>query len=151
MTNNLNKHEVQLRDMKDIKETSMDVNLVVQSMINEYNGCKSQIISITYQTSMDNKYTTNYIKEKWKTELNIEVTEDNWIEIWTTHQTSTSSRAGREFSCKNLSRFFITPKQKCKQVHKQVQCWRACGDVNVDHAHVFWKCHKIGTWKMIHK
>ena len=82
--------------------------------------------------------------------MDIEITDEAWIRMWRMHHSSTNSRVWREFSRKNLSRFFITPKIKRRQVHKQI-CWREYGEVNVDHSHIFWKCTKIQNfWEMVH-
>lgn len=44
---------------------------------------------------------------------------------------------------KNLIRFFITPKLKSKQLQRQQICSRECGETDVDHSHIFWKCPKL--------
>ena len=147
---------LQLRDYytKEIEGKAQgETNGVVQIMINKYKGYKIRMVSGMYQQLMGNeKYTTDYIKEKWEKELDIKITEEDWIRMWTTHHSSTNSRVWREFSWKNLSRFFITPKIKSRQIKKQMGCWRECGEVNADHAHVFWKCVKIQCfWEMINE
>ena len=98
----------------------------------------------------DGKHSTNYIKEKWEKELEIEITEEDWISMWRTHHSSTNSRVWREFAWKNQSRYFITPKIMSRQIKKQMGCWRECGEVNADHSHIFWKCNKIQKyWEMV--
>ena len=72
--------------------------------------------------------------------------------MWKTHQKSTSSRSWREFSWKNLIRFFITPKARSKYLKMSQPCWRGCGSINADHAHIFWECDKVQIfWRTVHK
>uniref|UniRef100_A0A8C7X324 Reverse transcriptase domain-containing protein n=1 Tax=Oryzias sinensis TaxID=183150 RepID=A0A8C7X324_9TELE len=48
------------------------------------------------------------------------------------------------------TRFFITPKLKNKQLKTNQSYWRRCGEINVDHSHVFWKCTNVtGFLKMV--
>ena len=155
----LDKHEffmyLQLRDYykKEIEfKEPKKLNGVIQIMVQKYNGKQIRLISAIYQELMGNEnYSTHYIKEKWEKELDIEITKEDWIKMWGIHHSATNSRIWREFSWKNLSRFFITPKIKSKQVHKQMKCWRECGETDVDHSHIFWKCLKIQRfWEMLH-
>ena len=69
------------------------------------------------------KNITNYIKEKRESDLNIEISDKDWLNMWKMHQTATNLQMWREFS--NLS------------------CWRECGALSSDHSHVFWKCDKV--------
>ena len=81
----------------------------------------------------------------------IDITDQQWQEMWKTHQTSTSSQSLREFSWKNLIRFFIMPKIKNKYLKTNYMCWRECGDLEAGHAHIFWKCNKIARfWGIVH-
>ena len=110
------------------------------------------MISALYQKLTLNKNTTNYIKEKWESELNIEISDKDWLNMWKMHQTTTNSRTWREFSWKNLVRFFITPKVKSNYLSVNLPCWRECGALSSDHSHVFWNCDKVQLfWKMVHK
>ncbi len=55
---------------------------------------------------------------------------------------TSSSGHWREFSWKNMIRFFITPKIKQHQKgHPSYgRCWRECGNAQADHFHIFWDC-----------
>ena len=87
--------------------------------------------------------TTLYARLKWERELGVNISEDEWLHIWRTHQSTTSSHAWRLFCWKNLIRFFITPKFQNKYLSVPQPCWRKCGATNLDHSHVFWLCPKI--------
>lgn len=126
---------------------------MIQIIINTYKEIKVRIISGLYKKLISNKHSTKYIKEKWESEFKIKITDEEWLNMWKTHEnhTSTSSRIWREFSWKNLIRFFISPKVKSKQLNKNIPCWRDCGVMNVDHSQIFWKCDKIRRfWKMLY-
>ena len=58
----------------------------------------------------------------------------------------TNSLVWREFCWKNLTRFFITPKIKSRQLGVQQQCWRLCGNMEANHSHIFWNCTKIRSY-----
>ena len=63
---------------------------------------------------------------------------------------TSSSGHWREFSWKNMIRFFITP--KIKQLQKGQpsygRCWRESGNSQADHFHVFWDCPIIRScWR----
>ena len=92
------------------RDPSMEVWGVTQLLIKSFVGTSFRIISKLYKALTANKNSTNYIKEKWELELSIDITDQQWQEMWKTLQTSTSSQSGREFSLKNLIRFFIPPK-----------------------------------------
>lgn len=68
------------------------------------------------------------------------ITDETWLNILETQQSSTNSRSWREFCWMNFIRFFITPKLKSKQTGSQHPCWRECGQSRVDHSHIFWSC-----------
>lgn len=73
---------------------------------------------------------------------------NSWRHVAECQSSSTNSRTWRDFCWKNLICFFISPKQKSKQT--QLCCWRGCGEIVVDHAHVFCSCPSIQTfWKEV--
>lgn len=152
------KHEfyryLQLRNYfrKEIRvDPSSEMNGVIKILIKAYKESKIKIISELHKNIIRNRHSTKYIKEKWESELNINSSDEDWQNMVKMHYTSTSSRNWREFSWKNLVRFFITPKVNSKQLSKNIPCWRDCGELNAGHAHVFWKCDKITQfWIMIH-
>jgi hypothetical protein len=90
--------------------------------------------------------TTNYIKPKWEEELNIEITNETWLNVFETQLNSTNSITWREFCWKNVIHFFITPKLKSKQTDSQHPCCRECGLSRADHTHIFWSCPAIETY-----
>ena len=147
---------LQLRDYykKEIEiDPSTEVNGVIQIIMNTYKGKKIRIISALYKTLTTTKHSTKYIKEKWESEFNTKISDDDWQDMWKTHQTTTNSRIWREFSWKNLVRFFITPKVKSKYNNTNLTCWRECGVKDAaDHSHIFWKCHKVFKfWGIVHE
>ena len=141
---------LQMRDYfkREIESDSpKEVNGVIQIIIKAYQDSNIRIISAMYRgLNTNDKHSTKYIKTKWEKELNVQISDEDWHDMWRAHHSSTSSRTWREFSWKNLIRFFITPKVKSKQLNKSQKCWRECGSYNVDHAHVFWNCHCFGRW-----
>lgn len=89
-------------------------------------------------------------KRNGKRELGINISEDDWLLIWQTQQTSTSSWMWRLHRWKNTIRYFITPKITGKHTLLIQPCWRKCGDINVHHSHIFWSCPKVSPfWKDI--
>lgn len=132
-------------------DPSMEVNSMIQTVINVSKGKNFKAISKLYDNLTINKNTTNYIKEKWESELSIEISHNDWLNMCKIHQKSTGSRTWREF-WKNLIGFFITPKVKSKYGNENQPCWRRCGSRNADHINVFWKCERTGVfWKTVHK
>ena len=124
---------------------------VTQLLIKSYAGISFRIILALYKALTVNKNSTKYIKEKWESELSIDITDQQWQEMWKTHQTTTSSQSWREFSWKNLIWFFITPKIKNKYSKTNYLCWRECGELEAGHAPIFWKCNKtVRFWGMVH-
>lgn len=67
-----------------------------------------------------------------------------------TQCTTTGSQIWREFGWKNLTRFFITPQIKSRQLKTQQPCWRLCGNQEGNHSHVFWCCCKLRPfWNVV--
>ena len=120
------------------------IQLIAQTYIK---GTK-KIVSKLYQGMLNcRKHSTEYIKEKWEKELNTQITAEQWINICETQYTTTSSNTWREFCWKNITRYFITPKIKSKQLGIPQTCWRGCVDEEANHYHVFWGCSRIqGYW-----
>ena len=83
--------------------------------------------------------------------MGVNISEEDWLHIWRTQQSTASSRTWREHCWKNIIRFFIIPKLRSKFVSVSQPCWRECGAVNVNHAHVFWLCPDIVQfWEDVH-
>lgn len=81
--------------------------------------------------------------------LDIEITKDMWLKAWEIQSSSTNSWSWRAFCWKNLINFFTNQKWK-KQTAAQLCCWRKCGEIMADHAHVFWSCPPIQSfWKEV--
>lgn len=71
---------LQLRDYygKCIRrKSSMEENGVIQIIVNSYRGKKTRTISALYKALTTNKYSTTYIKEKWESEFNTQITDDD--------------------------------------------------------------------------
>ena len=146
---------LQLRDYfeREVKpNTNQDKNGVISIVIGTYNSGRYRIISALYQQLMESKgNSTLYVKQKWEKELGVNISEEDWLHIWRTQQSTASSRTWREHCWKNIIRFFITPKLRSKFVSVSQPCWRECGAVNVNHAHVFWLCPDIVQfWEDVH-
>lgn len=135
---------LQLRDyfIKEIRP-SETINEVIGVIIKSYKQKGSRPISAFYQALTESRReSTLYIKAKWEAELEIKIQEE-WYYMCETQCTSTNSLIWREFCWKNLTRYFITPKMKPKQLATQQVCWRLCGCVEADHTHIFWSCAKM--------
>lgn len=91
-------------------------------------------------------HSTSYIREKWEKELGVEIMPDEWEIIIGTQITTTNSQKWRDFSWKNIVRYFITPKLKSRQTGQLPECWRECGHCPADHTHVFWGCTVLDSF-----
>lgn len=79
------------------------------------------------------------------------ITNQQWENMCETVFSTTCSMYWREFSWKNLVRYFITPKMKPFLEKSQQRCWRGCKDNDANHFHIFWSCPKIHVfWKNIY-
>lgn len=126
---------------KEINTQSNEIiNLISQTY---YKGCKS-VISKLYQGILKSRGTsTDYIKGRWERELSSVITSEQWDNMCETAISTSSSAYWREFSWKNLVRFFITPKQ---QTRGNSSCWRSCGETVANHTHIFWSCRKLSKF-----
>lgn len=90
---------------------------VIQIFMDAYNlGNRNGLVSRLYRSTVTmNKDETNYAKQRRVKGLNIVITEEEWLHTWKT-SSSTSSHTWRDFCWKNQTHFFITPKQKSKQI-----------------------------------
>uniref|UniRef100_A0A8D0ATN1 Uncharacterized protein n=1 Tax=Sander lucioperca TaxID=283035 RepID=A0A8D0ATN1_SANLU len=123
------------------------INKVIGVIMDSYKQKGSRPISAFYQALGESRgESTLYIKAKWETELKIQIQEEEWYHMCETQCTSTNSLIWREFCWKNLTRYFITPKIKSRQLAIQQNCWRLCGSMEADHAHIFWNCTKMRTY-----
>ena len=83
---------------------------------------------------------TAYIKEKWEKEAGRMLSEEEWENISEQQWKTTCSLSWREYSWKNIVRYFITPIQRKSQ---GTRCWRLCGENKANHFHIFWECPSI--------
>lgn len=67
--------------------------------------------------------TTLYVKQKWEKDLGVNISEDEWLHIWITQQSTASSSTWREYCWKNLIRFFVTPQIRSKFLSVTQPCW----------------------------
>ena len=128
-------------------EISLEGNDVIEVLTGAFKKTPSKIVSKLYKGLLKQQgRNTVYIKVKCEREFNVELSENDWQSMFKTQHTSTSSRTWREFGWKNLTRFFITPKIKNKQLGQQQYCWRNCGQLNANHSHIFWSCVQIQSF-----
>lgn len=146
---------LQLRNFfnRKIKHIDSNKNDLVEMIIGIYNSKTFRILSSLYKVFLKRSgCTTLDVKQRWETELEIVVTEEEWKYIWITQQSTTSSRIWREHCWKNIIRFFKTPKITAKYKSRVQPCWRECGYTNVNHAHIFWLCPKLTIfWDKVYR
>uniref|UniRef100_A0A3B5ADU2 Reverse transcriptase zinc-binding domain-containing protein n=1 Tax=Stegastes partitus TaxID=144197 RepID=A0A3B5ADU2_9TELE len=155
---NLQNHDffkyLQIRDyyIRNIQENKDKIHPIIKVFTQSYNNNIKRLVLLLYCCLMESiNESTQYVKAKWEKELNVEISEQMWLDMWKTTQTTTQSHSWREFTWKNQIRFFITPKITSK--HKKIQqpCWRLCDNMNTNHTHIFWNCMKIQSfWGRIH-
>ena len=136
---------LQLRNFydKEVKRhLSADINELIVFLTGAYKSTPSKIVSKLYSSLQKcNGRNSLYIKSKWEQELKVILSENDWLSMCSTQQSSISSRGCREFGWKNLIRFFITPHIKTKQI-QQRKCWRGCDHVIANHSQIFCTCLK---------
>lgn len=111
------------------------------------NKVVSSLYRVIRQASSDNTF---YIREKWEKEGNLPISAEEWESICKLQWETTCSNTWREYSWKNLTRFFITPLQQRTQM-PSTACWRSCGANEANHFHVFWDCPVLTPyWREIH-
>lgn len=107
----------------------------------------SKLYQALRQASPDN---TLYIKHRWEKESGIIISDEEWGNLWRLQWGTTCSNTWREYSWKNVSRFFITPLQQRTQL-PSTACWRACGAKEANHFHIFWDCPVVSPyWQDVH-
>ena len=112
-----------------------------------YQKVVSKLYGILQDMKGDN---TLNIKAKWEAEGNIDISTEEWERICEHQWKMTSSPTWREFSWKNVSRYFCTPAQK-RHFTNQSDCWRLCGETLANHFHVFWSCPSVVPfWRSVH-
>ena len=146
---------LQIRDFINRKilrredETAIEI---IQLFQNAYaDSTYQKIVSRLYGVLQDMKGdNTLNIKARWEAEGNIDISAEEWERICEHQWKMTSSPTWREFSWKNLSRFFCTPAQK-RHFTNQSDCWRLCGETLANHFHVFWSCPSVVPfWRSVH-
>lgn len=113
----------------------------------------------TYQKAISKLYValqnlkrdhTQNIKARWEAEGSFTMTLEEWDRICRQQWLMTSSPTWREFSWKNVTRFFCTPAQKTN-CSNQTACWRSCGSAVANHFHIFWNCPSVAPfWRNVH-
>uniref|UniRef100_A0A8C5BXC6 Reverse transcriptase domain-containing protein n=1 Tax=Gadus morhua TaxID=8049 RepID=A0A8C5BXC6_GADMO len=124
---------------------------LVQFMIKNYNIDIKNTLSKIYKILQENNETQDTVALKWNLELEGQLKEEDWENIYGTIHKTTNSRFWREYAWKIYTRFFITPKIQSKfKTSNSSECWRNCGENNADHSHVFYFCPSLNTfWKLI--
>ena len=127
--------------IKSIKTTKDKIHPIIKLFVKAYSQAIPKAVAVLYGCLMDSRIdSTLYVKAKWEMELGEEIPEGISYDMWNAHQITAQSLKWREFSWKNLIRYFITPKIKSKQLNAQQPCWRLCNHMNPDHTHIFWRC-----------
>uniref|UniRef100_A0A8C7WYM9 Reverse transcriptase domain-containing protein n=1 Tax=Oryzias sinensis TaxID=183150 RepID=A0A8C7WYM9_9TELE len=117
---------------------------ITKVILDAYKNSKTRVISSFYCSFTENRKSSSfYIKSKWESELNQKITEEDWFKMCLTQCSSTSSQIWKEFAWKNLTRYFITPQIKSRQLKNLQACWRQCGSQEGNHTHIFWSCPKL--------
>lgn len=136
--------------IRDYFEKEIKVNIhnksykIIRVLSDIHKGSRIKPISAFYVSFSENrKNSTLYIKNKWESELKTDIIEEDWYKMCLTQSSSTSSPIWKEFAWKNLTRYFITPKIKSKQLKTPQLCWRQCGSYEGNHTHIFWSCSKL--------
>lgn len=106
-------------------------------------------MSELYQSiSGSRKHTTDYIKERWEKEMKARISDEQWTNICKIQHSTTNCNTWREFSWKNITRFFIRPKLKAMQLGVTQSRWRNGEENEARHYHLFWSCPEIQQfWK----
>lgn len=126
---------------------------IIEIFQNAYrDGNYRKVISRMYQAlQLVKGGHTMYIKERWEAEGGSTITPEEWVRICEQQWRTTSSPSWREFSWKNVTRFFCTPAQKASY-STQTSCWRSCGNAVANHFHVFWSCPSVVPfWRKVHE
>ena len=124
-----------------IRDSNLGLEIIDLFQSAYYDYPYEKIVSIIYEILQNIKGdNTLNIKARWETEGNLIITAEDWDRICEHQWKMTCSPTWREFSWKNVTRFFCTPAQKSKY-SIQSDCWRACGETLANHFHIFWSCH----------
>ena len=135
---------------KIIKPTSVETYL---GKIQLGNG-RGRLISAIYQAfSSMNQINSTHIKERWGTETQKEISNEDWEQICLEAHRVTNANIWREFKWKVIVRYFRTPQitAKMSSTHTN-KCWRNCGDYIGNHLHIFWSCSKLQQfWEEVYQ
>lgn len=136
---------------KLLKEFSPGRDEILNIFQRAYNNATLQkIISKLYSALQNLKSDhTLDIKERWEAEGGLTVSQEEWDRTCRQQWSVTSSPSWREFSWKNVTRFFGSPAQKTNY-SDQTACWRSCGNTSANHFHIFWGCPSVAPfWREI--
>uniref|UniRef100_A0A3B1IMJ8 Reverse transcriptase domain-containing protein n=1 Tax=Astyanax mexicanus TaxID=7994 RepID=A0A3B1IMJ8_ASTMX len=135
---------------KNIKTVGEKGLTLIKIFTDSYKGNTNRgLISRIYSSlQLEKGFSTMYVKSRWEKEANVMLTEDDWTNICRTLSTTSSSSLWREFTWKNILRFFITPNIKKVQSNNPAhgQCWRICGNMSAGPFHIFWDCPNISEY-----
>lgn len=130
-----------LESNKKKENSDMDSEIIKLFILAYQSKLKSKIISIVYiRLENQKRDNTDYIRNKWEVEANINLTEEDWDHINKQIWRTTCSLTWREHGWKNVVRFFRTPAQT---KYRDTSCWRQCGETVANHFHIFWSCPSI--------
>uniref|UniRef100_A0A3Q2NZ35 YqaJ viral recombinase domain-containing protein n=1 Tax=Fundulus heteroclitus TaxID=8078 RepID=A0A3Q2NZ35_FUNHE len=109
------------RNIKFVGEEDLGlVNILLGSC--KGNAPKKQISRLYSCLQVGRNLHTTYIKARWEKEGKILITDEDWLNICNAVTVTSSSGLWREFSWKNMVRFFITPSIKRKQCKDPDRC-----------------------------
>lgn len=116
---------------------------------------EEHLISKIYKILLEMKTKDIKIKKymrKWEENLGIEITYDEWQEIWTKNIKFTLSNNLRENIYKMIFRWYMSPEILFKSKMSNTNlCWK-CKNKSGSFYHVWWSCEKAKKyWGRIHK
>ena len=115
---------LQVRDYfnREIKQLADSESKLINIFSDAYKAKGNKhLISRIYKELQNSKDQSSVqVRQKWEKESGLEISEEEWSDIWENQVKTTNSRAWREFSWKNIIRFFVTPKIKFMQQGSQV-------------------------------
>lgn len=111
----------------------------------------SKTITKLYKSLMDLQGDSSLnIKERWEKESGIIISNEVQLNIYLVQWATSRSSYWREFCWRNITCFFLTPKQKMS-FYGNSNCWRHCGSQDANYFNIFWGCPNIRSfWKGIH-
>lgn len=136
-----------LHKHKEWERLSNPISKLEHFYINTIQGTtKNKFISYIYSILQEDLKNDNMdIKEKWELEMNVVISDEQWVNSCKRGHKLTSSSNWREFGWKLKMRYFRTPQITSKWSNTSRQCWRGCGMIG-DHTHIFWDCPILSNY-----